>query len=207
MRTTQRNPFLWFLLLLTAWAYLAAPQWGAKTASGNFYELESASGGLVGWEAAPRLSFGGLAEEDASVPLVGAKGAGEVVADAGSVKGVNPTGSTQNCTDCVAVVDNLLATGKRGSALPRATPVPFAQLGKMYGTTFSGWRTQQSIESSLLASGNGARAVIYGTDGATGHAWNAVVQNGRVIYIEGQIGASGAANFQSFSHFQFGVLP
>jgi len=68
MRTAQKNPLLWLLLLLTAWACLAAP----KTASWQNSDLESASGGLTLWEAAPRLGFGGLAEESASVPLVGA---------------------------------------------------------------------------------------------------------------------------------------
>ncbi|WP_405124821.1 hemagglutinin repeat-containing protein [Ralstonia pseudosolanacearum] len=131
----------------------------------------------------------------------------DVAVDAGSVKGVNPTGSMQNCTNCVAVVDNLLVTGNPASALPRATPVPFDQLGKMYGTTFSGWTNQRAIESALLAGGNGTRAVVYGTDGVTGHVWNAVVQNGRVNYIDGQIGAGGASNFKNFTNFQFGVLP
>jgi filamentous hemagglutinin len=77
----------------------------------------------------------------------------------------------------------------------------------MYGTKFSGWTSQQNIESTLLAQGNGARAVIYGTDGATGHVWNAVVQNGKVNYIDGQIGGSGASNFKAFTNFQFGILP
>lgn len=126
---------------------------------------------------------------------------------AGSVRSVNPTGSNQNCTNCVAIVDNLLTTGNPASALPRATPVPFEQLGKMYGTNFSGWTSQQGIESALLAKGNGARAVVYGTDGATGHVWNAVVQNGKINYIDGQVGGSGAINFKIFTDFQFGVLP
>lgn len=72
MPITRQNPLLWLLLLLTAWACLAAPQWGAKTASGNFYGRETASGELTGWEAAPRLGFGGLEGKSASVPLVGA---------------------------------------------------------------------------------------------------------------------------------------
>ncbi len=63
--------------------------------------------------------------------VLGAKGTGEVIADAGSVKGINPTGSMQNCTNCVAVVDNLLTTGNTASALPRATPVQFSQLGEL----------------------------------------------------------------------------
>jgi len=138
-----------------------------------------------------------------------ASGAGKAVAevDAGSVKGFNPTGSTQNCTNCVAVVDNWLTTGNPASALPRAKPVPFDQLGPMYGTKFSGWTTQQSIESSLLAAGDGTRAVIYGTDGTTAHVWNAVVQNGKVNYIDGQIGGGGASNFKAFTNVKFGVLP
>nr|WP_254224926.1 toxin glutamine deamidase domain-containing protein [Burkholderia multivorans] len=67
--------------------------------------------------------------------------------------------------------------------------------------------TQQNIESTLLAGGNGTRAVMYGTDGVTGHVWNAVVQNGKVNYIDGQIGGGGAVNCQNFTHFQFGKLP
>ena len=128
-------------------------------------------------------------------------------AAAGSVRGVNPTGSSQNCTNCVVVVDNLLVTGNPASALPRAQPVEFSQLGRLYGTTLSGWVSPKTIETSLLASGNGTRAVIYGTDGLTGHVWNAVVQNGKINYIDGQIGAGGAINFQNFSNFQFGILP
>jgi hypothetical protein len=78
MRIAQQNPFPWLLLLLTAWACLAAPQWGAKTASGKFYGQESASGEMTGREAAPRLGFGGLAEKNASGALVAAKEIGTV---------------------------------------------------------------------------------------------------------------------------------
>jgi len=127
--------------------------------------------------------------------------------DAGSVKLVNPTNSMQNCTNCVFVVDNLLTTGNAASALPRGTPVPFNQLGEAFGTKFSGWVSQQSIEKNMLNRGEGTRAVIYGTDGATGHVWNAVVQNGKINYIDGQIGGSGAINFKVFNNFQFGILP
>lgn len=144
---------------------------------------------------------------DAGATIGANASAGTAAVDAGSVKGVNPTGSTQNCTNCVAVVDNLLTTGNPASALPRATPVPFDQLGQMYGTEFTGWTTPQNIESTLLAGGDGTRAVIYGTDGETGHVWNAVVQNGKVNYIDGQIGGDGAGNFKAFTNFQFGIIP
>ncbi|WP_186111609.1 toxin glutamine deamidase domain-containing protein [Burkholderia gladioli] len=131
-----------------------------------------------------------------------------VVADAGSVKNINSTDSLQNCTNRVAIVDNLPSTGNPASALPRATPIPFNQLGQIYGTKFSGWTTQGNIESSLLAGGDGTPAVVYGTDGVTGHVWNAVVQNGKVNYIDGQTGGGGGAvSFQNFTRFQFGKLP
>ena len=67
----QANPLVWLLLLLTAWACLVASPCGAKTASGNFYGPETASGEMTGWEAPPRLGFGDLTGKVASVPLVG----------------------------------------------------------------------------------------------------------------------------------------
>lgn len=151
------------------------------------------------------VAAGALVSSSASKASAGV-GSG-VVADAGSVKNINSTDSLQNCTNCVAVVDNLPSTGNPASALRRATPIPFNQLGQIYGTKFSGWTTQGNIESSLLAGGDGTRAVVYGTDGVTGHVWNAVVQNGKVNYIDGQTGGGGAVNFQNFTHFQFGKLP
>ncbi len=185
---------------------------GLKTPSGSTSSSANSARNQYygnGGSASPSPGTETAGSSGRDMSLSGGSGAnGEAVAvDAGSVKGVNPTGSTQNCTNCVAVVDNLLTTGNPASALPRATPVRFDQLGQMYGTKFSGWTTQQNIESTLLAGGDGTRAVIYGTDGATGHVWNAVVQNGKVNYIDGQIGGGGASNFKAFTNFQFGVLP
>ncbi len=129
-------------------------------------------------------------------------------AAAGSVKSVNPTGSMQNCTNCVFVVDNQLATGTQASALPMSKPLPFDQLNSAFNTQMSGWTTQAKIEQNLLSSGDGTSAVVYGMDanGATGHVWNAVVQNGKINYIDGQIGAGGAGNFQNFPYLQFGII-
>ena len=127
--------------------------------------------------------------------------------DAGSVKHVNPTGSEQNCTNCAFVVDNQLATGAPASALPRDEPLPYSQLNSLYNTKFSGWTNQASIEKSLLASGDGTRAVVYGMDaeGLTAHVWNAVVQNGKINYIDGQTGGVGIKNFANFPHVTFGI--
>ncbi len=65
----QANPLIWLILLLTGWVLLAAPYVEQKTASGNFYGQEGASGGLTIREAAWRLGFSDLAGESASVRL------------------------------------------------------------------------------------------------------------------------------------------
>ena len=94
MQTATKNPLIWLLLFLTAWACLAAPPCGAKTASGNFYGPESASSKTTGWKAAPRLGFGDLAAESASVPLVGANTAADQTV---SLFGFRGAGSTSVC--------------------------------------------------------------------------------------------------------------
>ncbi|KQW55919.1 hypothetical protein ASC92_17830 [Variovorax sp. Root411] len=132
---------------------------------------------------------------------------GTAAADAGSVRNVNPTGSMQNCTNCAYVVDNQLATGASASALPRSEPLSYSQLNSLYNTKFSSWTDQASIEKTLLAGGNGTRAVVYGMDAdhLTAHVWNAVVQNGKINYIDGQTGAGGIGNFANFPHLTFGI--
>ena len=63
------------------------------------------------------------------------------------------------------------------------------------------------LKLHYLAQGNGTRTVIYGTDGVTGYVGYAVVQRGKVNYIDGQLQGGGLGNFKSFKHLQFGVLP
>ena len=128
--------------------------------------------------------------------------------NAGSVSHVNPTGSSFNCTNCAYSVDNQLATGAKSSALPRSAGIPFSELDRFYNTKFSGDMSKAQIESTLLSKGNGTQAIVYGVDssGRYGHVWNAVVQNGKVNYIDGQIGKGGATNFQNFPrHLRIGI--
>ena len=56
---------------------------------------------------------------------------------------------------------------------------------------------QAAIESELLNAGNGARGIVYGarSDG-TAHVWNAIVQDGRVNFVDFQAG--GSASFSGF---------
>ncbi|MGC3986774.1 MAG: hemagglutinin repeat-containing protein [Pseudorhodoferax sp.] len=148
-----------------------------------------------------------ILEELTTQSILGRTSSALSTIDAGSVKLVNPKGSTQNCTNCVAVVDNLLKTGNPASALPLENPLPFEALNSIYNTHMSDWATRSTIEKSLLAKGEGSRAVVYGTNGITGHVWNAVVQKGRVNYIDAQSGGSGLANFDYFNYLRFGILP
>jgi filamentous hemagglutinin len=112
-----------------------------------------------------------------------------------------------NCVNCALVVDNQLATGAYASALPATQGVPFSELGGIYNTTFSGWVSQGEIENSLLANGEGTQAIIYGMDetGTSGHVWNAVVQDGSINYLDGQIQSGGAGNFNSFPYLRYGI--
>jgi len=127
---------------------------------------------------------------------------------AGSVKNVNPSGSMLNCSNCVYVVDNQLTTGTQASALPMLKPLPFNQLNSTFNTQMSGWTTRTQMEKTLLGSGNGTSAVVYGMDAnaTSAHVWNAVVQNGKVNYIDGQIGGGGAGNFKDFPNIRFGII-
>ena len=157
---------------------------------------------------APEMYFIGMGRPAVALAegaISGLRGAAAVAA--GSVKGINPSGSMLNCTQCALSVDKLLATGEVTLAPPMSAPLPYRLLDKLFNTTFSGWTSRQSIEQSLLSGGNGTRAVIYGMDeaGTSAHVWNAVVQRGRINYIDGQVGQGGAGNFDSFKRLRFGI--
>jgi len=69
------------------------------------------------------------------------------------------------------------------------------------------WTTKSLIERALLRGGEGTRAIIYGSNNKSGYVWNAVVQNGKVNYIDGRIGGGGLENVKHFSHIRYGILP
>ena len=182
--------------------YWARGEMAANASDANVARLQAAlhgaaaMNGLLGPAALTRPGIATNANPVSSI----------TAADAGSVRHVNPTGSRQNCTNCAFVVDNQLATGNYASALPREKPLPFNELNEFFNTRMSYWTTREQIEQTLLRSGEGARGIVYGSDayGINGHVWNAIVQNGRVHYIDGQTGFGGAANFEHFSRLRFG---
>jgi len=52
----------------------------------------------------------------------------------------------------------------------------------------------------MSAGATGARGIVYATDGGYAHLWNAVVQDGRVNYVDFQeFGPSGPAAFDPWT--------
>jgi filamentous hemagglutinin len=56
----------------------------------------------------------------------------------------------------------------------------------------------------LLAAGNGARGIVYGTNGTEANVWNAIVQRGKVNFVDFQgMGPSGPASFSQCDRLYF----
>ena len=124
---------------------------------------------------------------------------------AGSIRNVNPTGGDMNCVNCVVATDATLR-GNPTSALPGG-PYKLPVLEQQFGSNFSP-ASLSDIESTLLQQGNGATGIVYGYPPAgtnVGHVFNAVNQNGTIVFLDGQTGT--VANAASFPKFQFMPLP
>jgi hypothetical protein len=120
-------------------------------------------------------------------------------AEAGSIRGVNPTGGMQNCANCAIATDAMLA-GRPASALPGG-PTPLAVLEKYFGRQFGSPTTINSINRSMDDAGNGARGIVFGSRGReTGHVFNVVNQNGVIRFLDGQSGKP--ATFDGYKSFQ-----
>lgn len=150
-----------------------------------------------------QADFGDAVIGLANVGAAGAKATGAVVtirgAEAGSIRGVNPTGGMKNCANCAIATDAMLA-GRPASALPGG-PTPLAVLEKYFGRRFGSPTTINSITRSMDEAGNGARGIVFGSRGReTGHVFNVVNQNGVIRYLDGQIGKS--ATFDGYKNFQ-----
>jgi hypothetical protein len=127
--------------------------------------------------------------------------------EAAGVGPVNAVGGTHYCVSCAIAGDSTLA-GNPASAvnLHPGVPIPGgnAAIEAYAGASWRSVAGQSAIESELLAAGNGARGIVYGTNGKTAHVWNAVVQDGRVNFIDFQgIGPSGSAAFDGWTKFAF----
>jgi len=118
---------------------------------------------------------------------------------------VNKVGGTQNCTACAIAGDATLA-GRPASALKLNPDLPYKDgmaLIQNYASSTWRWTTgRAAIQKELMAAGNGARGIVYGLrPNGTAHVFNAVVQRGRVNFVDFQTG--GAGTFGGFSRYAF----
>ena len=124
-----------------------------------------------------------------------------------STGSVNAVGGTHNCVSCMIAGDSTLA-GNPASAVDlypgRPTPGGNAAIADYAGAPWRSVSGRSAIEQELLAVGDGARGIVCGTDGVNAHVWNAVVQDGRVNFVDFQgIGPNGPAAFDAWDSFAF----
>lgn len=120
---------------------------------------------------------------------------------------VNRVGGSHNCTSCAIAGDSTLA-GRPASAVDlypgRPIPAGNAAIADYAGRPWRNVSGRSAIERELLEARDGARGIVYDTDGVDAHVWNAVVQNGRVNFIDFQgIGPNGPAAFDAWNRFAF----
>jgi len=143
-----------------------------------------------------------IAPEESFVTEGGLEAGGEGML-AGSIRNVNPTGSTMNCVNCSIATDATLA-GSPASALP-GNPTSISILENTFGGTFQPVSGQMQIGSVLSQAGNGSRGIVFGESlsGDVGHVFNVMNNNGSIQFLDGQIGGGGLNNFNNFQNFQF----
>ncbi|MFI5587906.1 toxin glutamine deamidase domain-containing protein [Amycolatopsis sp. NPDC051758] len=120
---------------------------------------------------------------------------------------VNDVRGKKNCVSCAIAGDSTLA-GHPASAikLDPDEPIPDGlRLIQQYaGSTWYAVSGRASIERRLLTAGEGARAIVYGGNGRKAHVWNAIVQGGRVNFVDFQgVGRNGPAAFDPWKTFYF----
>ena len=121
-------------------------------------------------------------------------------------RGYPGTGRIANCRQCAIATDSTIA-GQPASAMP-GSGGPLTAIENQYGRQFSPVNSsspntaQAAIEAELLQAGSGARGIIAGyTQPPYGHVWNAYNYNGRVIFLDGQVGR--VNTFYNFTHYEF----
>ncbi|MET9489948.1 toxin glutamine deamidase domain-containing protein [Nocardia sp. NPDC006630] len=140
--------------------------------------------------------------DDARVTLLGAPAAGsaapadEILA---AIRTVNPGNGTMNCVNCVVTTDRVL-DGLEVSA-PLHGPAPIAVLEEHFGAKFAATTGRPGIEQLLSEAGDGARGVVFASNGPgqVGHVFNVINEQGTVRFLDGQSG--GEATFDGFKNF------
>jgi hypothetical protein len=129
---------------------------------------------------------------------------------AGTIRGVNPTGSRVNCVNCAISADYTLA-GNPTVAGPEG-PYSYLQLANWMGSRFVAVTGEMQVADMLIGSGEGAQGIVYGESlvGANGHVWNAVNQGGTIRFLDSQVirggvnnAVTGVNNFKNYQNFRF----
>ncbi len=178
------------------------------TATGVGPALKGAQGAWLGFRALfareSTAALSGVAADTViprAVQLAGSRATAAEERLAGSIKNVNPSGSDTNCVYSVITVDQIL-DGAKVSAMT-TKPLPISFLEGHFGAKFMSAAGEADITQKMLAAGNGARGVVFGSrgPGQVGHVFNVVNQGGTVRFLDGQIGK--AASFDGYKTFQF----
>jgi RHS repeat-associated protein len=158
---------------------------------------------IVLWEmAVPRLlaAAGGSGAAAGSAYFAGIRPGAAVLSEVGQVSGAN-------CFNVALAVERRLA-GNATSALA-GEKIGLAEgigaLREIYpgGTTMS-FAARGTMERIMTAAGEGTRGVVFGERTAgLGHAFNAVVSNGRVVFLDGTVGGRAALGSYSGFHVFF----
>ena len=95
--------------------------------------------------------------------------------------------------------------GNPASALPinSKNGVPISVLEKQYGTKFQNVSGPNNIIEQMSNAGTGARGIVFGSygPGQPGHVFNVVNQNGKIRFLDGQIGKT--EDMSKFKSFKF----
>ncbi|WP_456340667.1 RHS repeat-associated core domain-containing protein [Streptomyces mirabilis] len=145
----------------------------------------------------------------ASGKLPSAPEAAEKPRPGGNLKGVNPSGSTTNCSKCAMATDNRLQGIK--SVAEDGGITDARALERHYGSTFKATSGGDGIAGELLRRGDGSRGIVYGfdTDGAgnipyPGHFFNAVNDGGNVKFLDGQKGGYAVLDWEYYDFMYTG---
>ncbi len=177
--------------------------WGAVFRLGG----EFVAGAVAGIEGS--VAAGGAIAGGVGAGALGDLGASVTAAKiaAGAAGSVNAVGGKNNCVSCAIAGDSTLA-GSPASAIKLDPDVAIPNgLAAIQDYAGSPWRVvsgRAAVERRLLAAGEGARGIVYGGNGKEGHVWNAIVQQGKVNFVDFQgEGPNGSASFDAWKQFFF----
>ncbi|MER7748969.1 toxin glutamine deamidase domain-containing protein [Streptomyces bacillaris] len=92
-----------------------------------------------------------------------------------------------------------MASGAKSVALPNIGRGSASVIEEFYGRKFRS-RSFSNIVGDMQKAGPGARGIVHGLDADGGHVFNVVNINGRVTFLDGQLGnASHAPTWDGYT--------